>query len=212
MKIYAFYKKPTKDIMDLPEKELTIKMKYPLYAFTSDKNIAAVFLLSRKKSAFLRKSYKVTKDEYEEFALPKRGCMLNWVMLENSKGKEPTFINLVATENEVDFVLETIEHHGVWNFIDGWVPIDIFRGKFRKCLETLQYDKIYRFVAASRYGSSMNHEDPIYEDGGFDIFDLNIEYSQFGVFIIVYGHLLSKDFMKYADVLPVDEVAGRYSV
>lgn len=205
MKIYAFYKKPTKDILDLPPGEMTLEMKYPLYAFTTDKSIAAIFLASRKRSIFLAKQYKVTEEEYEEWAIPKRGNLLNWVMFENLKTKEPTLVNMVATDNEANFVLEIIESHGVWNYIDGWVPIQLFHGKLRKSLEELQYNKIYNFAVASRYGTYNNPDTGIYEDGGFDIMDLDLKYSQFGVFLLIYGYTLSKDFMKYADVIVASE-------
>ena len=65
MRVWRFYKKPTK-VNEIPE-TISEEEKFPLYAITNDKKLAKEFMKTRDMSIFtVKKDTEVGKSEYAE--------------------------------------------------------------------------------------------------------------------------------------------------
>ena len=86
MKVWRFYKKPTK-VNEIPE-TISEEEKFPLYAITNDKKLAKEFMKTRDMSIFtVKKDTEVGKSEYAEIVSKNRSALLVVNNLITSKDK-----------------------------------------------------------------------------------------------------------------------------
>lgn len=78
MKVYKFYKNPTdNELLSANVDDLTIQDKYPLYAFTDNKEIRERFISERNMDRFIEIITKMSKEEYVDFANRNNGERLD---------------------------------------------------------------------------------------------------------------------------------------
>ena len=149
MKVWRFYKKPTKGD-EIPE-GISEEDKFPLYAITNDKKLAKEFMRTRNMDIFMvKKNTEVSKSEYADLANKYRSAVLIKKDLLTSKDKytdkqEVYEIPVVMTVFEKITVEEPvlpIDDEQTWMTL---MPSPyIFNNKILKALKLLDYEQKYR--------------------------------------------------------------------
>lgn len=199
MKIYTFLKKPDQDMLHDDTIDLTVK--YALYAITPVKDDAKVFKKSRNMDQFISRDIDVDDDEYDHYLLRNRGKILGryWIQSykdKNTDNQTPYWINVLMTENELNFTMETTDSGSVLNRITNYIPIDIFDGKAKKSLYSLRYHKAMH-SALSMIASSKLDFMPM-DDG--DFWDTGLSFDMFAVFMLLYQSTFSVDFFEFTTI------------
>lgn len=102
MKLYRFYRNGKDDKCDM-----SVYEKYPLYAVTSDKELAKRFEKSRKKDYFIKKVSKVDKDDGIAYLNSHMKSKLDWFTLRTvmfSEKIDHVAMDLLMTEFEYDMI------------------------------------------------------------------------------------------------------------
>lgn len=102
VKLYRFYRNGKDEKSDM-----SVYEKYPLYAVTSDKEIAKKFEKSRRKDYFIKKVSKVSKDEGIAYLNSHRKSMLDWFALRTVDYSEKinhVVMDMLMTEFEYDLL------------------------------------------------------------------------------------------------------------
>ena len=198
-KIWRFYKKPTEEMKKFTNQELRLDVKYPLYAVTADKKMANMFRKTRNMDLFLEKSSSIDKDDVGMYLRAHDHATIDIYELDTYKDKnlptqEPMVAKVCMTKSEYDYVADASDTGSILNLVSdwaGWVPIELFTPKIKKLLYKLGYHKAQLFVYQG--------EIPFYLDmqgdaTGISFYDLEYEFDQFGVFVVLYEHTFSKDF------------------
>lgn len=199
MKIYTFLKKPDKEIID--DNSIDLSIKYPLYAITPVKDDAKVFRKSRDMNKFIERVIDVDDDGYDHYLLIHRSQILNRYWLESFKDKNtnnqtPYWINILMTENELNFTMETTDTGSILNHISNYIPIDIFDGKSKKSLYTLRYDKaMYSALSTTSIEKLVQIE---YNEG--DFWDTGLSFDMFAIFMMLYQSTFSVDFFEFTKI------------
>ena len=200
MKIYTFLKKPDQDMLNDESIDLTVK--YALYAITPVKDDAKTFKKSRNMSFFIEREIDVDEEDADQYLLRHRGQILNryWMISyqnKNTDNQTPYWMQILMTENELNFTMETSDSGSILNRISNWVPIDIFDGKTKKALYKLRYDKAMQ--CALSMSASEKLENLVSFDQG-DFWDIGLSFDMFAIFMILYQSTFSVDFFAYANV------------
>lgn len=215
MKIYTFLKKPEPE--DVLDDTLDLRIKYALYALTTEKKKAKLFKKARNMELFIERVIDVDDDAGDEYLLRNRGHILQhyWIPSFSNKNKDdqsPYWVRILVTENELNFVMETTDTGSILNKISGFVPVEVFTSKIREALFTLKYDKASRNVLAMSIGENRFRrfvdEFPM-ED--YDFLDLGLSFDSFSIFMILYQKILSVDFFETIEV-SYTEPKNEYSV
>ena len=150
MKVWRFYKKPTK-VNEIPE-TISEEEKFPLYAITNDKKLAKEFMKTRDMSIFtVKKDTEVGKSEYAEIVSKNRSALLVVNNLITSKDKYTNKqvvyeVPVVMTTFEKITVNEpvlTIDDEQSWMSPTTPSPY-IFNNKILKALKLLDYEQKFR--------------------------------------------------------------------
>lgn len=205
MKVWAFYLKPDKLDKDIPISEnYQYDVKYPLYACTSDKSLAKLFRLGRNMNNFLEKRWDIPKDNIDQWFVEHRGANLSFYRLQSYRNKNlnnqtPYFVNVLITDNEVNYTMEVCDSGEILNRVPGWIFSPIFKGKIEDALAHLAYDKSARFALSSKLDVSEDLAEYEYPPD-IDILDLNLDFDQFGVFVEIYSNTLSEVFFQLVEI------------
>lgn len=205
MKVWVFYKKPSKDLKNIPIESIGYNRKYPIYAITDNKKFAKIFRNSRNMDKFLEKQWDISKDEVDEWRITHRGSELSMVPLESFKNKNTDnqsvcYVEILATEDEINYTLEICDTGQIFNKIEHWVDPSIFTKKIRNALEILKYRMAMKFFYG--FTTSLPFEDDL--GGPVDVIDLDVSFDQLSIFLLIYNDMISPSFMEYIHVY--DEV------
>jgi hypothetical protein len=155
MKIYKFFLKPDKKEKNNGK---TLQERYVLYAITNKKEFARMFKEQRDMSKFLFKvDSSIDKDEWDSMASELRGSVLSKTPLltcDNDKArvkKNIVTVKVLMTLNEKLLIDENVENPSfederLWDSMP--IPL-IFKEKYRRALETLQYTLFYKVLNTS---------------------------------------------------------------
>ena len=150
MKVWRFYKKPTK-VNEIPE-TISEEEKFPLYAITNDKKLAKEFMKTRDMSIFtVKKDTEVDKSEYAEIVSKNRSALLVVNNLITSKDKytnnqEVYEVPVVMTTFEKITINEpvlAIDDEQSWMSPTTPSPY-ILNNKILKALKLLDYEQKFR--------------------------------------------------------------------
>lgn len=194
MKIHLFRRKDGESASSIYIGD-RLESKYPLYAFTPDKKIAARFMAERDMSKFLYIQVKKDRDEAHTWMHQHR---INWLDIrqmetytnKNTEKQLVKWANILVTENEVSYVEETIESSPV-NIVAeycGLVSDEVFTDEIRDALATLGYRDMYAL-----YEDSMLYVDT---DMHWSDITTGVTLDPLGVFVMLYGDLLTDAFFE----------------
>lgn len=151
MKVYKFFKIPNKD--DNHPNDL--EQRYSLYAITNKKEYAERFKEDRNMKKFIFKVYKgVTKEEYAEMCnSADRGAVLAFYPLTTVLNDNHTVANkdvcdVLMTYYEQQMITDyqtMLDDESLWRYMP--FPL-IFKSKYRKLLDALQYVTYYKLMSA----------------------------------------------------------------
>lgn len=190
-KLYRFYQIPSNEAL-VNSDDLKIEEKYPLYAFTIDKDIRDEFVATRNvKDNFIERKSKISKEDYKKFGNANNGCRLDRFSFQHYanyyKDKECKYVKVVTTWNEKEIVqaclddgLSEINESISYSFL----PF-IFKEKYIKALSVLEYISFWKmhgrpeqfigFLTESEQEESMDYSYP------------NVSYDELNKFIDLYG-------------------------
>lgn len=194
MKIHTFYKKPTNE--DIMDNATPLDVKYPLYAITPSKKIAKLFKNTRDMNQFIYSVIDCEPDEgYDEYFIAHRGQLLQKSWLEGIRDKnkdtqEPYWVEVLLTENELNFTMEAVDSGLVLNRVSSYMPVPIFAGKYVDALQAIQYEKAALFALSMRGSDLIESVHPT----EYDVLDLDMTFDMFAVFMLLYQKTLSPDF------------------
>ena len=199
MKIYTFLKKPDEEM--LHDDTVDLNIKYALYAITPVKDDAKTFKKSRNMDQFISRDIDVDEEEYDQYLLRNRGKILNRYWLQSYKDKNtdnqtPYWINVLMTENELNFTIETTDSGTVLNRISNYIPIDIFDSKTKKSLYTLRYHKAMQSALSMTASEKLSYMD----FGEGDFWDTGLSFDMFAIFMLLYQNTFSVDFFEFTDI------------
>lgn len=161
MKVYKFYKNPTDEEL-ISAEDLSIEDKYPLYAFTDNKDLRERFIADRDMSKFIEIVSKMGKDEYVNFANKNNGERLDVYKYEHNKGYvsgasgeirySKTYrmvdVPVVSTWSEREWV-GSIAEDGITDLTDyigyQFFPF-ILKSKYVKALSTLEFLSYWKLL------------------------------------------------------------------
>lgn len=157
MKLWTFYY-INKDMLN---KDGVYETGYDLLAFTNNKEYALMFIETRDASKFIIRKHKVTKEEYAEYANEHLGKKLDLYKVSiRDNGKHTTEgvipVDILMTYDEHAYIDEPafiVEDPGFW---DGAAFPFVFKDKYIKALDGLEYIKLFKFF------KNMFDMDPVY--------------------------------------------------
>ena len=203
MKLYKFYLRPTKEKdRYFFGREYQIEERYPLYAITTSKKYARLFMKTRDKNKFVFFQPDEIEDEevYDAFSKRYRDRYLAEYPLESyhvSDKKKLGYATFLATDYEITHTIESIDAGaGIFSSIDTWIPsTDIFSRKIMEALKKLKYNDASKLLGNEIF-DKRGYLLPSYDE--YSIFELsNVNYDQFMVFILLYGDTLSSSFFDH---------------
>ena len=111
--LYRIYKKPTQEAWEKCH-DLELQDKFPLYAFTNNKEYYKKFEEMRDMDKFIVQKSKVTHDEFVEFANSNSSCILNYYDFThkigyNERGPKVEEIQVLCTWTEKEYVDATVD-------------------------------------------------------------------------------------------------------
>jgi hypothetical protein len=189
MKLFKFYKIPSEDV---DTNGMHITDKYPLYAFTNDKNLAKKFEKERRKDLFIKIVDKgLSREEYAQFAINNRGSDLKIQKLVTSSNKNTNKqvikkIPILLTQNEYVSCNEPmllIMDESWWIDVTECVLANpyVFNNEIREALRILQYNVSFK----------VNNQDirlmDIIDEEDDDYSAPEIEIDEVEIFIKLYG-------------------------
>lgn len=197
MKLYRYYKIPMEDNSSIYD-DLTVDEKYPLYAFTTDKQFDKQFIHERDMKKFIRFVSHVDEEAYVKFAnshtnnklefIPysrcrkKRKCTLNDVSNEE-RFKDTLVLSTRYEKDIVEDYTENCEHIFEGSVYDDNI-IFFFKEKYVKALKNLNYYnmlKVMMYACESRYTIPEKYSE--YMEYDMDPFYID----EFELFITLYG-------------------------
>lgn len=197
MKLYKFYKKPSKDALETSY-DLSIEDKYPLYAFTNDKKIRDIFYEDRNIKKFIEIKTKITKDEYVDFVNRNNGCLLSENVFKHFNGYSSSKfsnenyddIKIVSTWYEKEYTNDYIETYLLSDEIydNGLIVFPfIFKEKYIKALGLIKYIDNWRMISPDHYLNKYLTEEETEEYiDNYDIYE-NIMFDEYNIFISLYN-------------------------
>lgn len=210
MKIHLFRLIPDEDSNDYSnimysDSNIGLDRKYPLYAFTDDKHLAAKFVAERNMEKFIYTVIKKDNDIAVEWMHHHRGSWLSMRKVgtfinKNSPNQELRYVNILITENEMSYLDELLEISPVsviancCKFIN---PI-VFTDEVYDALSTLGYQDIVEMCLISS---------DMYESEPMTVWELEssrgISFDPLGIFVLMYDNILTELF--YENIEFVDE-------
>lgn len=199
MKIHTFRLK--RDEVGIENK---LENKYPLYAFTRDKKIAARFMRERDQKDFIYIQITKDKEEFDSWAAHNRAVQLDVYPIEtythkNTNKQDIRYVSILATEGEMDILMENIETCSIaYRMIANPISPTIFTEPVYNSLKMLGYVDLNRFcetMTVIQNPSGMIIEGPDDTDLGF-IAGIPITFDQLGCWVILYGRMLTGEFYK----------------
>lgn len=182
MKLWRFYLKPQD--RDNPND------KYSLYAFTTNKENAKLFMKYRDMDKFILRRSKIDKEDMNKFATDNRGAYLSWhTVLTKTIDDEGKF-----DTREVDILMTDYEQQAIDS--DNGLTLDIHQESFwysvpsyiiytkdlQNALGALDYQNTYKIF----------NNDPII-DSIYDDYNVpNIYIDELNIFIQCFGQTLAK--------------------
>lgn len=149
MKLWRFFKKEvdSDNIDDGVERD--VSTKYPLYATTTDKNKAKVFMKQRNMDVFIVRVSDIERDEYLEYMQGVRGTDIIEKELVTVKNKytdkmKEMYVNMMVTMNEKVVIEEPyfLQEQDWWLF-EAPSPL-IFNKSIQKALKMLDYNILFK--------------------------------------------------------------------
>ena len=201
MKLYRFYKVPTKEALE-NSADLRTEDKYPLYAFTVDKDLYKIFKSTRNlKEKFIEMKSKVTKEEYVNFANKNSNCQLGTFSFShctkgypvNGRHVKMEDIGIVCTWEEREWISSACSE-GVCE-ISNAVMFDCFpfmlKDKYINALKTLEYLNLWKLYGEPEKYSGFYTEKENEDYMGYGIED-NIIFDELNLFIKLFGDTFRK--------------------
>lgn len=182
MKVYKFFKIPHENEKD----DIDIERRYPLYAITNKKKYAERFKEDRNMKKFICKVHEdVSKDEYAEMCNEDRGAVLF------VRSLTTIFDDIRITQNKVESdVLMTYwekqlldEPNTLLDDENTWMLMPfpmIFKSKYIKALNDLQYITYYKLMSAEWLPCNLMNKFPVDDD---DYSAPSILYDEVALFI-----------------------------
>lgn len=143
MKVWRFYKIPGNGDID----HLSLEDKYPLYAFTTNKDLAKSFMESRDMKKFIKRASKMETEEYQKLAEHNRLCELKEHTFTTFRHKytekeERIGVSLAVTLNESCIIEDTplmIQSEEFWDNLKPWGNPELFCKDLQDALISLDY-------------------------------------------------------------------------
>lgn len=172
MKVYLFY-------------QVIPNLESVLYGFTSDKLRAAIFRLYRPKLKQIIKD--VPKKDYNEMRDKLRG---KEIIPHEFETRNDHFgskkVSQIATEHEVMNIILHKEELALKELSKYTLPIEIFSSDMRKDLRRVYMDTVNRYC----------EEVVVYPGDIKNIPELNFKIDELGLFVQLYGHLMTHETKK----------------
>lgn len=178
--------------------------KYPIYAFTRDKKLAMRFMEERNQSNFIY--IKVDKDDdyAEEWCNHHRRHQIGKYNLEtfinkNLDTQDIRYTQIVATEGEIDYLMDSIDTFSIVHRFCKFISPDIFTSKIYDVLKYLGYVDMARFhesMTVTEYQSGIVCEPNTEEDDLDFLGSIPIRFDQLGSWIVLYSDMLNDEFYK----------------
>ena len=193
MKLYKFYKNPSDEALENCH-DLTIEEKYPLYAFTANKKYAQKFMETRDMRKFIKRVSNIDKDEYREFTNSNRGRLLEFYDFIHFKGytddaciNKEEKVQILTTWEERELTSASADDgiSDLTEYVDyNFFPF-LFKSKFVKALNCLQYISHWKCLGSSEKFSQLLHPDEV--DEYMDYVSPSIKVDEFSVYILLFG-------------------------
>lgn len=193
MKLYKFYKNPSDEVLENCS-DLTIEEKYPLYAFTANKKYAQKFMETRDMQKFIKRVSNIDKDDYKEFTNSNRGRLLEFFDFIHFKGytddacvNKEEKVTILTTWEERELTSASADDGitDLTEYVDyNFFPF-IFKGKFVKALDCLQYISHWKCLGSSEKFSQLLLPDEA--DEYMDYVSPSIKIDEFSIYILLFG-------------------------
>ncbi|MDE7088692.1 MAG: hypothetical protein K2O54_01085 [Prevotella sp.] len=189
MKIYKFYRKHSGEALKESE-DLDVTDKYPLYAFTNDKELRNEFKKTRDMTKFIECKSEIDTSEYLEYANSHSNQSLRKESLKsfNDYGKEPLILSVpvVCTWNELDYMADAMDN--LLTDIEFSVYPFLFEEKYVKALRTLEYISYWKLYGQpEKYRGILGMNDDELDDMDYSAPATAMDELQ--VFLAVHGDL-----------------------
>lgn len=158
MKLYTYRLKDK----DLIETGNSVDSKYPLYAFTTDKDVAIIFEGSHKMKKFIKDIKKLSDSEVGDFITRHEGNELRWqdIRVPSVKPDDDYFkldyewYSILMTENEYELL--TMDVNSGRFFAKFLVPsINIFSNDIKISLENIGYKNYCKAIKNNKSNSKI---------------------------------------------------------
>lgn len=206
LKIHTF--RLIRDEAEMIDCHMELKDRYPLYAITTDKKLAKRFIKERNMKQFIYTVIKKDSDsDTAEYMRGHQGCKLNTYDLETfvdkfTKRQDSRFVNILATDDEVSYMGNTIETYHVLDLLTKeYIPSSIFTEEIYEILKYIGYVAMERFVTTNKCvaGGGVGNI-VVGPDEDFDLISASLSdlyrfnFDQFNVFVALHENLLGSGF------------------
>jgi hypothetical protein len=200
--VYRFYKKPSDEAYEASkdDEDLSLEDKYPLYAFTNDKEIRDEFISVRNRERFIEIKSKMERSEYRDFANSNNHQLLKKYKFSHLKeykdhgGPEIEDIEIVSTWSEKEFI-EAFADAGLANDNEGitsetsgdekyrFFPF-MLKEKYVEALSTIEYLNHWKLYGKPEYYYELLTDN---EQELMDYSYPSTSYDELNLFILLFG-------------------------
>jgi hypothetical protein len=185
MKVWRFYLKPEEGKRVAKDE---LRYAYPLYALTQEKEYAKRFRKQRNMDLFIERSDNIDDDNVDEYLIANRSRLLSESYFEtlitsDDEYRIPSFIKVLYTENELEFLNHTCDVHAIFSQLPGVLPIEIFQPEYRQALYALRYNRVIEHFNVGLGNTAEG------------VTDIGLQYDMFAVYMYLYGKYYRDDFI-----------------
>ena len=194
MKLYKFYKKPDNEHI-IYDDIFSVKDKYPLYAFTNNKEFCQIFINQRNMEKFIMITSKVTKEEFVDYANTNRACMLDmneYMHLGEYVNKKRIRTNskkvrILSTWQEKEMCEQGLEDSAITlsEYVEYVAIPYLFKKKYIDALSLIEYTSFWKLVGNSETVMDILNDG---EESDMDYSAPNVLYDEFKIFIKLHGY------------------------
>ena len=186
--VWKYFKVPGKGTV---EDAGTLSDRYPLYAFTKEKQMHKDFEYQRDMKKFVVSKNDMSESEFKKFANSNRNNMLEYLDYMHRNGFDDDgpsidIIQILSTRNEKEFVEDMKDVMISDEFTTKAVSFHpfLFKKKYVKALNLLKFINFWTFSPnAISFKRLLTDEENEYVE---DI-DIDIDYDDLNLFIYLYG-------------------------
>lgn len=198
MKIWKWYRNLSEEEFEAARDD-AIEDKYPLYAFTDDKEIRDLWRKMRDKDKFIEIKSSISKEDYVVYTNNNRGALLEFheysKFMGYDKDPEDRFVSvkILSTwsekENVQSMLESTFDRNSPACTVEYPFPPMAFIDKYFKALYTLQFVahwKVYGVETVPEYQEEMLSEMGVELDYSYP----DVEFDEFSAFVLLYSEYL----------------------